>query len=292
MLPFRKILFPVDYSQPCRTVVPYVREMVRRFEAQLALVHAYGPEALAFSELPITDPDLPEQTHAHEKQRLHDFALEMFPGQHVDVFAELGEAGAAIDKVVQHQGADLVTMATHGRGTVRRFLLGSVTAKVLHDLGTAVWTGVGTHLTEHPARIPYKSVLCAVGEVEGEDEGEEAEAVVRAAVEVAGVYGAELSLVHVVEMPPPTMEIDFSPYRQEVLDSADLRLRELMARLELNVPHVVLDSTVEDGVRQEAIRRQADLIVTGRGRAQEGFSRLWSRLYPIVRESPCPVLSI
>lgn len=286
MLPFRSILFPVDYSQPCRTVVPYVKEMVRRFDAQLALVHAYGPEALAFSQLAITDPDLPEQAHLHERMRLREFALEMFPGQHVEVFTALGEAGAAIDKVVQHHGADLVMMATHGRGPVRRFLLGSVTAKALHDLGAAVWTGVGTHLAEHPSRISYKSVLCAV------DEGEEAEAVVRAAAEFAGVFGAQLSLVHVVEMPPATLEVDFTPYRQEVLDSADVKLRELMANVGLNVPHVVVNSTVAEGVRQEALRRQADLIVTGRGRAQASFSRLWSRLYPIVRESPCPVLSI
>ena len=35
-------------------------------------------------------------------------------------------------------------MPTHGCGPLRRFLLGSVTAKVLHDVSTAVWTGLGT----------------------------------------------------------------------------------------------------------------------------------------------------
>ena len=47
MLPFRKTLFPVDYSEPCVAVVPYIQEMQRHFGASLAVVHAYGPETLA-----------------------------------------------------------------------------------------------------------------------------------------------------------------------------------------------------------------------------------------------------
>ena len=54
MIPFRRVLFPVDYSEPCRALVPYVRETIGHFSAELTLVHAYGPEALAFSELPMT----------------------------------------------------------------------------------------------------------------------------------------------------------------------------------------------------------------------------------------------
>jgi hypothetical protein len=62
MLPFRKILFPVDYSEPCKAIVPYVAEMQNHFSAELSLLHAYGAEALAFSNLPLSDPELPEDT--------------------------------------------------------------------------------------------------------------------------------------------------------------------------------------------------------------------------------------
>ena len=286
MLPFRKILFPVDYSDPCRAVIPYVKEMVRHFSAELTVVHAYGPEALAYSELAITDPQLPGEAHVIEEQRLREFALEAFPGQHVETVAHLGEPGGVLHEVLQRRGTDLVMLSTHGRGPIRRLLLGSVTAKVLHDISAAVWTGTGSAFTGHPPRIPYQSVLCAL------DDGDEAEAVLRAAEAFAGGYRAQLSLVRVVETPPPTLEIDFGPYRKELLDAADSRLRELKGRLGVDAPHVVLDATVADGVHQEALRRNADLIVTGRGHAQGTFSRLWSNLYSVVRESPCPVLSI
>jgi hypothetical protein len=48
----------------------------------------------------------------------------------------------AIHRVIQYQGADLVMLPTHELGPLRRFLLGSVAAKVLHDESAVVWTGV------------------------------------------------------------------------------------------------------------------------------------------------------
>jgi nucleotide-binding universal stress UspA family protein len=279
-------LFPVDYSAPCDAVVPYVKEMVRRFSADLTLVHAYGPEALALMALPVTDPDLADRLRAHEEQRLREFALETFPGQHVESFSQLGEAGTVIHTIVQHQGTDLVMLATHGRGPIRRFLLGSVAAKVLHDISAAVWTGSGVALTGQAPQIPYKSVLCAL------DDSDEAAGVLKAAAAFACNYQAQLWLVQIVEIPPPNPEVDFSPYKKDIMDAAHCRLRELKGQAGIDAPHAVIDGAVADGVRDEAVRRKADLIVTGRGRAQAEFSRIWSHVYPIVRESPCPVLSI
>jgi nucleotide-binding universal stress UspA family protein len=286
MIPFRKILFPVDYSVPCEAVVPYVAEAVRHFSAELTLLHAYGPEAVAHSKIPITDPDLADKARVQEEQRLREFALEAFSGQHVECFAELGEAGFVIHKIVQHQGADLVMLATHGHGAVRRFLLGSVAAKVLHDLSVAVWTGTGSALMDHAPQVPYKAILCAL------DERDESEGVLNAAAALACAYRAKLSLVHVVEIPPATLDIDFTPYKRDLMDAADFRLRELKGQLGIDAPHAVIEGAVADGVREEAVRRKADLIVTGRGRAQTTLGSMWSHVYAIVRESPCPVLSI
>lgn len=272
-------------------MVPYVKEMLRHFSADLTLVHAYGPEALASSELPLTDPDLPKQVRILVEQRLREFAAETFPGQHIETITELGEPGGVIHKVVQHQGTDLVMLATHGRGPIRRFLLGSVAAKVLHDVSAAIWTGTGSLFEGHAPKIPYLSVLCAVDLAGGEEE-EEAEAVLKAAAAFASGYNARLSLVHVVETPPANLAVDFSPYKKDLMETADFRLRELKGKLGIDAPHAVLDAGVPEGIHQEAVRRNADIIVTGRGQAQATFYAMWSRLYPIVRQSPCPVLSI
>jgi nucleotide-binding universal stress UspA family protein len=211
MLPFRKILFPVDYSQHCLSVVPYIKEMVRHYSADLTLVHAYGPEAFVRKELDLMDPEILQKGRASEERRLCEFATETFPGVHADCIAELGEAGSVVHNITRHQGTDLVMLATHGHGPIRRFLLGSVAAKVLHDIDAAVWTGVGSVFAEHAPSLPYESVLCALDDVE------EAGAVIKAAASFACSYMAQLYLVHVVETPPPTIEVDFGPYSKDLM---------------------------------------------------------------------------
>ena len=187
--------------------------------------------------------------------------------------------------MVQHQGSDLVMLPTRGYGPFRRFLLGSVTAKVLHDVDAAVWTS-NASLADRPPQIPYRSILCAL------DSSDESECVLIAAVALASEYQAQLRLVQVVESPPPALGVDFTPYKKDLIKAAESKLRELKGKFGLTVPHAVVDSLVEYGIRDEALRREADLVIIGRGQAQHGFSRLWSHIFPIVRESPCPVLSI
>ncbi len=285
MLPFRKILFPVDYSEPCRAAVPHVRTMVRYYNAELFLVHAYGVGPVAYSEL-IANPVLPEQLHPFHEHQLRQFANQMFPGLEVECFVEPGEAGTAIHKFVQHQGADLLMIPAHGHGPLRRLLLGSVTAKVLHDVSTVVWTGTSAALRRDPPGPPYKSIVCAL------DHTDEAEAVLKAADVFARPFGAQLYLIHAAEVPPSSVELDVTTFQKVILDAANQRLQRLKEKTGVQAPHTVTDATMLDGVRQEAIDRNADLIIVGRGIAQGMLTGLWSRLYPLIRESPCPVLSI
>jgi len=96
----------------------------------------------------------------------------------------------------------------------------------------------------------------------------------------------------VVEMPPATWEIDVTNLRTSMIESAQFQLRELQASLGIQATHNVLEGAVAGAVSREAERVHADLIVAGRGHAQGAVSRIWSNLYGIVREAPCPVLSM
>ncbi len=49
-----------------------------------------------------------------------------------------GDAGDAIVTAAQAEGADLIVVGTHGRSTVGRFLLGSVSDHVVHHAGCPV----------------------------------------------------------------------------------------------------------------------------------------------------------
>jgi nucleotide-binding universal stress UspA family protein len=286
MLPFKRILFPVDYSDRCQSVIPYVQEMTRHFSAPLTVVRAYGVGAIPYAELAEVDPEWLREVRQLEERRLREFVAKTFPGPHVDSILEEGEPGDVINNVVQHQGTDLVMMPTHGSGPVRRLLLGSVTAKVLHDVSAAVWTVAAGVVKTDALHIPCKSILCAV------DFSEETEAVLRAAAMLSSSHHAQLSLVHVVEMPPANVDVDFTPFRKELIDAANNTLREWKGKLAIDAPHSAVEGLTADVVCREAMERKADLIVVGRGRVQGRFSQLWSRLYTIVRDAPCPVLSI
>jgi len=286
MLPFRQILFPVDYSEPCKALAPYVRDMATHFSAELTLVHAYTLGSFATAEIDMAEPGLIDECREIEKQRLAEFAAETFPGLVVETVAEDSEPGMLIDEVVDRKNVDLVMMPTHGHGPLRRLLLGSITGKVLHDVRSTVFTGVGSTLSGHEPCVPYRSIVCAV------DEGAEAESVIQAAAALAGSYQARLAIIHVVELPPTAWEVDFTPYRKELMEAAERRLNDLVQKLKIDAPVHVVDFVIPDAIHDEAVNRKADLIIIGRGHAHGTFTRIWSRLYSIVRAAPCPVMSI
>jgi nucleotide-binding universal stress UspA family protein len=287
MLPFRRIVFPVDYSAGCQAAVPYVREVQLRFTTKLTLVRAFDRAASMFSGFePVEDHAAPPVMAARqaEEERLAEFAAESFPGSRPCLMLRDGDPAAVIREIVRHEGTDLVMMPTHGAGPFRRFLLGSVTAKVLHDLSCPVWTG--THAAEdYRPDVPYRSILCVVST------GEEAMPLMQASHSLAEAYRAKLSIVHVLGMPPVGWEFDYGPYRKALMASADAQLRQVKRELHIEGESEILEGNVADAVREYSIENQIDLVVTGRGHYQGLFGRLWSNLYSIVRESPCPVLS-
>ena len=187
--------------------------------------------------------------------------------------------------MVQIKQVGVIGAGQMGTGIAHVCALGGYDV-LLHDVSAAVWTSTGTVIQEHAPTVPYKSIICAV------DETPESEAVVRAAAAMAKSYDASLALVHVLEMPPPAPEIDFTPYRQDVIDAGHAHMRGLKERMNIDVPDIVIDAGVSNGIREEIVRRKADLLVVGRGHDQGIVSRIWSRLYSIVRDSPCPVLSV
>src|SRR6185369_3323295 len=85
---------------------------------------------------------------------------------------------------------DLIVMPTHGYGPFRRFLLGSVTAKTLHDADCPVLTGV--HLEKTPSLEPvfFRNIVCAI---DFDAAGEKA---LRWAAEFATEFHSHLTVVH------------------------------------------------------------------------------------------------
>ena len=287
MIPFRRILFPVDFSAACLSVVPHVREMVRQNQAELTLIHVADPSLLVFgsdSEAALRDVPPWEELVQRQQSRLESFAREQFPHLRPRLVLKEGDPGSMIAREVAETGTDLLMLPTHGYGLFRRLLIGSVTAKLLHDVSCAVWTGV--HGVDPEPRPEIRSVVCAL------NFEEESAAVVRAASALARESGAQLTLVHAVEIPPVAFEVDIAPFRKTLLDSADLAVRKLATDNGVTAAVRVVEGPVAEAVGRAAVEAEADLIVVGRGVTQGAWGQFWSRLYPIITAAPCPVLSI
>jgi nucleotide-binding universal stress UspA family protein len=60
----------------------------------------------------------------------------------------------------------------------------------------------------------------------------------------------------------------------------------------MNVHIRILDGELSEVICRAAREVGADLVIVGRGHARGRFAQMWSHLYTIIRDSPCPVLSV
>jgi len=284
MLPFRQILFPVDFSEPCRAMAPLVRQVAQHFSCPVTLLHAYELPVAFYGDLGPLDLTVPADIQGAHESQLRSFAAELFTADAHTQVVERGEAAEVIANFVQRHGTDLVMMPTSGRGPLRRLLLGSVVAKVLHDVSCPVWTGAHDH-SARPS-WPVKTVFCAVSL---EDESV---AVAKAAAAVAASLGAKLVLFHAAGYPHPSIDVDYEHYRKQMLDEATQKLQNLRWENKIEASIVLVEGSAVQNIKEQVLLAGADLVVVGRGHSQGAVSRLWSDLYDVIREVPCPVLSI
>jgi len=289
MTQFKKILFPVDFSERCLAAVPAVRAMVQQFHSAITVMHVVDlpasgigiapPEAQAWATLIGVD-QLREQGSIALKQ----FVARHFPGMPVATELAEGDAATMIVDVAKDFGADLIMMPTTGLGRFRRLLLGSVTAKVLHDGEMPVWTGV--HAEEIAAHSPerWKRVLCAV------DDQTDGLPVLEWATQFASEQKLDLRLVHAVTGPD---DWEANPkLRQFLFDVACEHIGKLQAQAGTNHEVRIEVGSAPCVVHRVALQCSADLVVIGRGVIQRSFGRLRSTAYEIIREAPCPVISV
>lgn len=286
MLQFRTILFPVDFSERCTQTAAYVAGIARKFDSRVTLLHvfdAYDPFGYgAASSTKVHGESVPilwEQREAAMAQ----FGKPVLDGSTVGRVMEEGEPGAVISRFVREHGIDLVVMPTHGHGGFRRVLLGSVTTKVLHDVHCPVWTTAHCEGLDDRCAQSIGQIVCGV------DFNPDSIEIVRSACELAKKYGAELRLVHAVKC---DMLGEDDPFRQFLLDTATEKLAALKEQADTQLDAWVKPGDVPDVLREAGIDCRAGLTIIGRGHANTFLGSFRTNVNAIVRESPCPVLSL
>ncbi len=287
MRTFQKILFPVDLSDTCTAAVPWIERMARKFQAEITLLHVLEMPPAYFSDwsgyAAVIDMDAIRDARINE---VDAYLAGKFPGLQVRREVVEGDAAQVICHYANEHGSDLIMMPTHGYGVFRSLLLGSVTAKVLHDADCPVWTGV--HVEDTPApSSDLVNLMCAVDLTEGSTR------TMRFAAKLAQDFKAKLWLVHAIPAaearPEKYFDTDLQSFLEEQAKKAILKMQET-AGIEAQL--CIGGGDVAHVVREAALHHQADLLVIGRGHANRTLGRLRTNTYSIIRQSPCPVISV
>jgi nucleotide-binding universal stress UspA family protein len=136
----QKILIPLDGSPLAEKIIEPAQALGSLVDATYTLLRVIDPlqtsgydmAGFAISGL---DPTLQEQLRADAQQYLERVAQRLAGGTGrvaTRVLVHSQPASAILD-AAREDGMDLIALATHGRGGVRRLLLGSVADKVLRE---------------------------------------------------------------------------------------------------------------------------------------------------------------
>jgi nucleotide-binding universal stress UspA family protein len=274
---YKRILFPVDFSPECRIAAGYVASYVRLFGAELILLHA---------ELYPLEPYVWEPQTQRLTEMLEHFETDLFAGLRVRRIVDPGEPAQVIHRYATSERADLIMMPTHGRGAIGRFLLGSVTAKVLHDAVCPVWTSAHLPVERSATWDRIDNLLCAV------DLDEAGVHTLRYASNFAQRLRAQLTVAHAVPMLENLLEAQLdTDLRADLIEAARDRLGEMQAIAGSNATVCVGAGNIAEFVNSAAQSHKANLAILGRGRANL-LGRLRTHDYAIIRRCECPVISI
>jgi nucleotide-binding universal stress UspA family protein len=261
----RRILCPVDFTEFSRRAASLATAWARQFGAEVSALH-------------VRTNGLDRQAEAWDGPG----KLAVIEGDPVSVILE--RAGAL--------GADLIVMGTHGRRGFDRWVLGSVTERVLHHAPCPVLTvngRVGRAEPLDPKGPAFSNALCADDLTPG---------VLTYALSLVRGSGARLEVLHAVEEVPEAGALGGTPFAYGPVLMAQAR-----ERLNAAIPPAdreagfVHEEVVCGRAYQQILRRAAaekvDLIVMG-VHSGRPFNDMFfgSTTHHVVRGADCPVLIV
>jgi nucleotide-binding universal stress UspA family protein len=296
---FKNILLATDFSEVSRNSLPYAAAIASRFGSKIYLVHVVPPEA----RMPIPIEPMPAELDrarlnagAEMKAFLHGDWLGDIPHE---VLLEEGPVWDVLSELIQRNEIDLLVLGTHGRGGLKKVILGSVAEELFRLASCPVLTIGPAVAGERECAKAFRQILFAT------DFGPASLNALPYAISLAKESKARLILLHVV-MPVPVLDV--GPYWYAGTDLVEQqkknRARYLARLKELIPPEVDLpfdpEFLVDFDFAPEAILKiaadlQADLIVMGVN--QSAWARAsahlpWATAHEVVCHAKCPVLTV
>ena len=279
----RKILFPVDFSPLCTAMAAYVQRAAAIFGAEVTLVHVSDLSSHNGFELFARTPDaIAEERWNLARSKLELFLTSQFPSTKSRRVLLAGDPAALIMVEAKKGGFDLIMMPTHA-GQFRQMLLGSTTANVLSEADCPVLT-MQHAATIAPRSLEHRTWICAI------ELSSDSERLLLYAREAASAAGAKLSVVHAIQtgetgsnVEKPSKET-LRALEQRIVD----RLRTVGSDASVSIAFGPVKQVLLDAVRKSS----ADVLVLGRSTHSGALGRMRDLTYSLIRDSPCPVVSV
>lgn len=276
---FDRILVPLDGSPLAEAILSQVRRILLVKDAEILLVSAVSPTATAEADA-IESVGFLQATALQYLEGIAEPLREQ--GARVRSVVQTGSPADTILRVAGEEKTSLIAMSTHGRTGIRRWVFGSVAEKILRAsrvpvLAVRSFLGTGPDASRTPpSELALKRILVPV------DSENLSLEVISPVVELAGLFGSQVILVHICEGVKCTVPVDQMAAAHEKLRKAGISAEPVM---EQGDPAL--------GILQACEARQADLIaMTTHGRA--GFARwmLGSVTEKVLRSSVVPLLVV
>jgi nucleotide-binding universal stress UspA family protein len=131
-----RILVPVDLMEGSRAILDYAVQLARPFNASIEVMHAWEPPQYVAPDLLVAAPgwnpqSLEKTALEAARKELDSLIGSLNAPVPITHRLEVGEPAAAVLRVSEAGGFDMIIMGTHGRRGLPRLLLGSVAQKII-----------------------------------------------------------------------------------------------------------------------------------------------------------------
>jgi len=297
MAEITQILCPVDLSEISRHALDHARAIAKWYDAHLTVFHVVTPPAPLIPSTGMAEAlpvPLPQLGEVAEEVRRFSGLTDARAGNCSEVLVVEGTPVKEILRKADSLPADLVVMATHGRGGFEALFLGAVTETVLRSTHAPVLTVPPP--VERVESVIYKTILCPI---EFSDPSTRA---LEYALTLAEETGARLILLHVIEKlvdAPQFAEIahfSVTEYQQRLEEDARARLTSVVpqeARVWCTPEERVVSGRAYQVILDVAEQEKAELIVMGvHGKGALNRRLFGSTTHHVIRQARCPVLTL
>lgn len=289
---FDRILIPLDGSETAEAILHQLRRLILIEKTEIVLLRSVSILASGMGAYPMSGIDgtfLLRDLEAEAARYLAGVAERLTAeGATVRWVVKVGNAADTILDVVRTEGATIIAMSTHGRSGVTRWLLGSVTEKVLRASPVPLLLARSFRPDEQgemslagPGELPVTKILVPT------DLSGTSLRLAPQVAELARLYQARVEVVHVLDFPE-----DWQPPGEEV-ETILAQAVEAFDEQRIDVVPLLRWGDAATAILRVGEERSIDLIaMTTHGRT--GFRRWWlgSVAEKVLRAASVPMLIV